>query len=172
MADMRREARAVVESGAFGAPLTERRVAYMRYLGQGHEIAVPVETERLGADDGRALQAAYDREYELLFKRTIPDADVEVLSWGLTVSTAEKMPAADEPGRLSGSPEPAGWRDVHDTESGETAQVPLYRRSELGAGDGLDGPALIVEEQTSTFVSRTFRAVLEPAGNIVLERRV
>ncbi|MCY3754597.1 MAG: hydantoinase/oxoprolinase family protein [Alphaproteobacteria bacterium] len=172
MADMRREARAVVESGAFGAPLTERRVAYMRYLGQGHEIAVPVEAERLGADDGRALQAAYDREYELLFKRTIPDADVEVLSWGLTVSTAEKMPAADEPGRLSGSPEPAGWRDVHDTESGETAQVPLYRRSELGAGDGLDGPALIVEEQTSTFVSRTFRAVLEPAGNIVLERRV
>ena len=74
------------------------------------------------------------------------------------------MPAADEPGRqISGSPEPAGWRDVHDTESGETAQVPLYRRSELGAGDGLDGPALIVEEQTSTFVSRTFRAVLEPA---------
>ena len=171
MADMRREARTVVESGAFGAALTERRVAYMRYLGQGHEIAVPVEAERLGPDDGRALQAAYDREYELLFKRTIPDADVEVLSWGLTVSTVETMPGPDDRAEISAPAEPAGWRDIHDTEGGEAARVPLYRRSDLAAGTGLDGPALIVEEQTSTFVSRAFRALLAPGGNIVLERR-
>ena len=171
MADMRREARAVVESGAFGAALAERRVAYMRYLGQGHEIAVAVEAEHLGPDDGRALQAAYDREYELLFKRTIPDADVEVLSWGLTVSTVETMPAAESGAQVSAAPEPAGWRDLHDTESGEAAKVPLYRRADLAAGDGLDGPALIVEEQTSTFVSRAFRAMLAPGGNILLEKR-
>ncbi len=172
MVDMRREARAVVESGAFGAALAERRVAYMRYLGQGHEIAVAVEAEHLGPDDGRALQAAYDREYELLFKRTIPDADVEVLSWGLTVSTVETMPAAESGAQVSAAPEPAGWRDLHDTESGKAAKVPLYRRADLAAGDGLDGPALIVEEQTSTFVSRAFRAMLAPGGNIVLEKRV
>ena len=171
MADMRREARAVVESGAFGASLTERRVAYMRYLGQGHEIAVPVAAGRLGPDDARALQAAYDREYELLFKRTIPDADVEVLSWGLTVSTVETLPAAESGAQISTTPEPAGWRDIHDTEGGGAAKVPLYRRADLAAGDGLDGPALIVEEQTSTFVSRAFRAMLAPGGNIVLERR-
>ena len=172
MADMRREARSVVESGAFGAALAERRVAYMRYLGQGHEIAVSVEAEHLGPDDGRTLQAAYDREYERLFKRVIPDADVEVLSWGLTVSTAETMPAAEAGTGISAAPEPAGWRDIHDTESGEAARVPLYRRADLAAGDGLDGPALIVEEQTSTFVSRAFRAMLAPGGNIVLDRRV
>ena len=172
MADMRREARAVVESGAFGAPLAERRVAYMRYLGQGHEIAVSVEAEHLSPDDGRALQAAYDREYERLFKRVIPDADVEVLSWGLTVSTVETMPAAEAGAGISAAPEPAGWRDIHDTESGEAARVPLYRRADLAAGDGLDGPALIVEEQTSTFVSPAFRAMLAPGGNIVLDRRV
>ncbi len=171
MADMRREARTVVESGAFGAALTERRVAYMRYLGQGHEIAVTVEAEHLGPDDGRTLQAAYDREYELLFKRTIPDADVEVLSWGLTVSTVETMPSPDDRAEISAPAEPAGWRDIHDTEGGEAARVPLYRRSDLAAGTGLDGPALIVEEQTSTFVSRAFRALLAPGGNIVLERR-
>ena len=172
MADMRREARAVVESGAFGAALAERRVAYMRYLGQGHEIAVAVEAPHLGPGDGQALQAAYDREYERLFKRIIPDADVEVLSWGLTVSTVETLPAAEGGAQRSAAPEPAGWRDIHDTQSGGAARVPLYRRADLAAGDGLDGPALIVEEQTSTFVSRTFRAVLAPEGNIVLERRV
>ena len=171
MADMRREARAVVESGAFGAPLTERRVAYMRYLGQGHEIAVTVAADPLGPADGPALQAAYDRDYERLFGRTIPGADVEVLSWGLTVSTEERLPAAEGEARASTAPAPAGWRELHDRASGEAMQAPLYRRAALGAGSALDGPALIVEEQTTTFVSRAFRATIAPGGNIVLERR-
>ncbi|MCY4320215.1 MAG: hydantoinase/oxoprolinase family protein [Alphaproteobacteria bacterium] len=172
MADMRREARAVVESGAFGAALTERRVAYMRYLGQGHEIAVAVAADHLEPGDGRILQAAYDQEYERLFKRTIPDADVEVLSWGLTVSTEEVMPVPDDRIDAPAAATPVAWRPIFDTQAGATAKVPLYRRSDLAAGDRLDGPALIVEEQTSTFVSSTFRAMLAPGGNIVLERRI
>ena len=39
---MRREATAVVEAGAGGAPLTVTRTAFMRYRGQGHEIEVGV----------------------------------------------------------------------------------------------------------------------------------
>ena len=39
---MRKEAYAVVEKSAGGMPLVESRTAYMRYIGQGHEIAVPL----------------------------------------------------------------------------------------------------------------------------------
>ncbi len=39
---MRDEAVAAVSLGSFGAPVTETRVAYMRYVGQGHEIPVPL----------------------------------------------------------------------------------------------------------------------------------
>ncbi|MEJ1976660.1 MAG: hypothetical protein WDN49_11675 [Acetobacteraceae bacterium] len=35
---MAAEARALVLPGAAGAPVFERRTAYMRYVGQGHEI--------------------------------------------------------------------------------------------------------------------------------------
>src|SRR5262249_24164815 len=37
LAEMSCDARALVEPGARGAPVTERRLAYMRYVGQGHE---------------------------------------------------------------------------------------------------------------------------------------
>ena len=39
LSGMAREVRGLVEPAAHGAALTERRVAYMRYIGQGHEIA-------------------------------------------------------------------------------------------------------------------------------------
>ena len=169
---MREEARAVVESGAFGASLFERRVAYMRYLGQGHEIAVPVDAAHLSPDDGARLQAAYDREYRRLYKRTIPDAEVEVLSWGLTVSTEEILPEPDGRSAAPVAACPADWRTVHDAGTGESARIPLFRRADLAVGSALPGPALIVEEQTTTFVTRGFTAALAPGGNLVLDRQV
>ena len=39
---MREEAVAAVRPGSHGAELTETRTAYMRYVGQGHEIPVPL----------------------------------------------------------------------------------------------------------------------------------
>src|SRR5262249_31423421 len=51
LADMSRDARKLVEPGARGAPIHERRLAYMRYVGQGHEITVPVPLRALAAGD-------------------------------------------------------------------------------------------------------------------------
>ncbi len=171
LAEMREEARGVVESGAFGAPLEERRVAYMRYLGQGHEITVPLEASELVPGDMKTLQEAYDREYRRLYKRIIPDADVEILSWGLTVSTIWQPPAR-EPETAAGVPaRPAGQREIHDTRSGDAISIPLFRRADIPVGGELAGPALIVEEQTSTFVTHGFRATLVPGGTIVLDRQ-
>ena len=42
LTEMAREAAEVVAQGSFGAPTRESRIAYMRYVGQGHEIPVPL----------------------------------------------------------------------------------------------------------------------------------
>ena len=56
LAGMRSEAAAVVASGAPGAPTRERAHAYMRYVGQGHEIGVelPPEVVRGGGGGGNS----------------------------------------------------------------------------------------------------------------------
>ena len=171
MAEMNAEAHAVVESGAFGAPLTERRIAYMRYLGQGHEITVAVPLGTLTQDDRATLQAGYDAEYSRLYKRVIPGADVEILSWGLTVSTVDELPP---PQALPKAGEPAastGVREIYNAESNEDTAVPLYRRPELTPGSTIIGPAIITEDQTSTFITAPFRAIIADNGNIVIERQ-
>ena len=170
MDEMQAEARAVVESGAFGAPLMERRLAYMRYLGQGHEITVAVPLETLGHGAPTTLQETFDVEYRRLYKRTIPDADIEILSWGLTVSTVSELPVARAMPEAGDAARTTDSRAVYDPERDTDSAVPLYRRSDLKPSATITGPAIIVEDQTSTYITAPFRAIIAANGNIVIER--
>ena len=93
--EMRKEAFAVVESGAGGKPLVETRTAYMRYVGQGHEVGVEIPVrvtdKMLGEDAAQKLMEGFEREYHRLYERSIPNLDVEVLTWVLLVSTERDL---------------------------------------------------------------------------------
>ena len=47
-------------------------------------------------------------------------------------------------------------------------EFPCYQRMSLKAGDYINGPALIIEPQTTTLVSPRFDATIDRAGNIIL----
>ena len=55
--EMSREATALVAPGARGLPTFERRVAFMRYVGQGHEIMVvlPQLAKKIATAKNRAM---------------------------------------------------------------------------------------------------------------------
>lgn len=172
---MRDEAHRVVESGAAGQPLVETRTAYMRYVGQGHEVGVEipirVSEAMLGQNASQALLEGFEREYLRLYGRTVPDLEIEILTWVLLVSTAlpaggnpEKMPAAS-------APVPIGERALVDTRTGEVVTANVYARHELSAGARLPGPAVLIERDTATIVSPTFDAEIYPQGHVVMTRK-
>jgi N-methylhydantoinase A len=168
---LKEEARGVVESGARGQRLEERRTAYMRYVGQGHEIVVPVPARALAAGDTAELRRGFEREYQALFQRVIPDGAIEILSWTLTLSTPNSLPKALAAVARGSGAAAIGKRPVFDAASEAFADVPVYRRPDLDPGQTVAGPALIVEDETTTFVSARFDAAIDAAGSIVLERR-
>jgi N-methylhydantoinase A len=172
LAQMSADARALVEPGARGAPTHERRLAYMRYVGQGHEISIAVPVRALSADDAVALRAAFEREYSLLFRRPIPGAGIEVLSWSVLLSTNTRRPEATALVADKPAPSPDGHRPFFDGRAGAFVDVPVYRRARLQAGVRVPGPAIIAEDATSTFVTASFDARIDGAGCIVMDRRV
>jgi N-methylhydantoinase A len=172
LAQMSADARALVEPGARGAPTHERRLAYMRYVGQGHEISVAVPVRALSADDAVALRAAFEREYSVLFRRPIPGAGIEVLSWSVLLSTNTRRPEATALVADKPAPSPDGHRPFFDGRAGAFVDVPVYRRARLQAGVRVPGPAIIAEDATSTFVTASFDARIDGAGCIVMDRRV
>jgi N-methylhydantoinase A len=50
--------------------------------------------------------------------------------------------------------------------------VPLYHRTRMEPGMRVTGPAIIAEDETSTFISAGFDASIDAAGCIVMDRRV
>src|SRR5262249_14390795 len=169
--EMRAEAEAIVRRGAPDAALKEERHAFMRYRGQGHEVMVPLPAGRYAAGDGARLAAAFEAAYRALYSRIIPGVDIEVVSWALSlrapVELAVETPQPTEPYR----PQPSGRRSLFDPGTGETIEVEVYRRADLRAGARIAGPALIVEDETSTVVSPAFDASVDGYGYIELQRR-
>jgi N-methylhydantoinase A len=171
-AAMHGEAEPIVRRGAGAAPLTETRSAFMRYRGQGHEIAVPLPTRPYGAEDAAVFHGAFEQAYRRLYSRVIPGVEVEILSWVLLLSApapSETPTAASAD--ASYSPEPARSRPVFDPETGEFIEVAIHERRNLGRGAVIPGPAVIVEDETSTVISRQFDARIDAFGYIELTRR-
>ena len=172
LAAMREEAEPIVRRGAGAAPLTETRSAFMRYRGQGHEIAVPLPTRSYNTADAATLRAAFEDAYRRLYSRIIPGVEVEILSWVLLLSAPPPAePAAVPPSPTPNTPKPARHRPVFDPELGEFVTVAIYDRRDLKPGAQIAGPAVIVEDETSTVVTRLFDAIVDAFGYIELTRR-
>ncbi len=171
--EMSREARALATPAALGRKLTEERYAFMRYTGQGHEIAVRLPDRPLKAADAAALRETFEAEYRRLFERHIPGARIEILSWSLLVATeAETRKRLRETkAGARGAVKPSGSRLLWDPAEHKARKVDTFERSAIKPGMQIRGPALILESGTSTFVSASFEATADTGGALVLERR-
>jgi N-methylhydantoinase A len=167
--EMAQEVRAWVEPAAYGAKLLERRVAYMRYIGQGHEIAVELPLRALEPGDDAVLRIQYERSYEALFKRIIPGAAIEIMAWSVLIATEIALPELVPAPAASLAPPARETIPVFDGRSGEIIRVPRYRREQLTPGARLAGPAIIAEDETSTFITGAFEAWIDGIGSIVMD---
>jgi len=170
LAAMSAEASEVVAQGAFGAPSVEHRLAFMRYVGQGHEIAVEIPARELTKDDVAAIRAAYDAEYTRFYDRPVPGSDVEILSFAVTVATVVESvkpiaPVADAP-----APRRVRTQAVRDTATGEVADWAVYDRDSMAPGAEVPGPCIVAEAETSTLVGPGWRCRVDGLGYLELDR--
>jgi N-methylhydantoinase A len=165
--EMRAEAEAVVRLGAPDGTLVETRTGFMRYRGQGHEIAVPLPD---GPLDPTVLRAAFDAAYTRMYGRVIPRLEVEAITWTLSLSEAHELPKwLPPPPACVGSVVPARACRLVETTNGETVDAALFERTSLPIGASLAGPCVIVEDGTSTIVPTGYRALIGAARAIVIE---
>ena len=164
------EAAEVVRKGDAAAVPRTRRTAFMRYKGQGHEIEIALPDRSLRTEDIPKLTAAFEAAYSRQFSRPVPGMRIEILNWAVRTAT---QPATPEP--AGAQPESAEHpiaetRPIRCDVAGDMVEAAFVRRETLSPGAWLDGPALIVEPQTTTLVAADFRADVDGFGNLVLTR--
>ena len=168
LADMAAEAEAVVAAGAFDAETRQTRLAFMRYVGQGHEIPVALPVHALTESDVAGLRAAFDAAYARFYDRPVPGSDVEVMSYAVTVATVAAPGVA--PAALPPAASALRRQRVRDAATGDAADWTVVDRAALQPGATVNGPAIIAEAETSTLVGPSWTARVDVRGYLDLRR--
>ena len=169
--EMSAEATALVVPGARGLATFERRMAFMRYVGQGHEITVELPQRALQASDAEALRDGLRARLCRAVRTPHPQCrhrDPELVGPGLDRGHAAGAQGAAP---AAPAPKPVGKRAVFDGRSGRTTDMPVYRRESLPPGSAFSGPAIVAEDETSTYISASFAAHIDASGCIVMDRK-
>jgi len=164
-------AREVVRQAVAQGALTIRRSVDARYIGQGFDLTLALPEGDLEATDAQRLRAQFERLYQTVYGVTMPDQDVELVTWSVTASSPTDVPAPHQQVTRRAAPAAHSRRSVYEPALGSMADFAVYRRDDLGPGDELTGPALIEEAQTTTVVPASFAAYIDSVGTIVMERR-
>ncbi|MBL6456662.1 hydantoinase/oxoprolinase family protein [Belnapia sp. T6] len=135
-------------SGADAEKREIRRLADMRYAGQGSEITIALPE----ALEEAAIRAAFEAAYRALFARTPPGAAIQFVT--LRLSLTAPMPGAGNRlalPRHAGGEARKGSRAVFFPEAAARLETAVWDRYALSPGDSVPGPA-VFEEDESTFV--------------------
>jgi N-methylhydantoinase A len=160
-----------VEPAARGQLVEESRYAFMRYVGQGHEITVALPSSDLSPDDAEWLRAEYETAYEKMYNRSVPHAAIEIVAVSVSCTTAVIHPDRAEPVVRHACEIPAETVEVYDGRHGGRVSVPRYRRQDLTPGTMIAGPAIIVEPETTLYATSNFNIWIDAIGSVVMDRK-
>jgi N-methylhydantoinase A len=161
----------LVTDGVAAEDMSFERYADCRYLGQGYELRVPFDD---GPLDEEALHRCWKRFHELHaeeYGHAFPDSPIELINVRVIArGRLPKLPA------FSVAADPDARKAVVATDpalftvDGELRALAttFYERSKLGAGAVLEGPAVVLQMDSTTVIPPGARAEVLETGDILI----
>ncbi len=148
---------ALAAEGVAVETLQARRSLDLRYRGQSYTLNIPWSD---GADVGEAFhrthQARFGHRLALPVELVNIRLGLEAPALALQLAPAPQVPAG-----------PVG----HVVLPGIGREAAVWERESLAAGQVIDGPALVTEQVSTTWLAPGWRCRVDAAGNLVLDWR-
>ncbi|MGR3566314.1 MAG: hydantoinase/oxoprolinase family protein [Pseudooceanicola nanhaiensis] len=168
--DLKSTAESFVRTGTSGE--IEREItAYMRYAGQGWEIPVVLPDRAFADADREMIAEAFRSRYAAFFGRAVEGPEIEFVTLSVKAQDIRPAPATVRLDTAGARVPAADSRPVFDPARGAALATAILARDSLAPGARVEGPAVIVEAETSTIVTSPFDAVIQPDGTILLIRK-
>jgi N-methylhydantoinase A len=136
------------------------RLADLRYQGQSFELTVE-------AQDLEGLSTRFHAEHERRYGYRIEDEVVELVNLRLVATVARRKPDLQEaPPRRNATPTRRGA-----SFDGRWREIEVWKRSDLGVGSELRGPAVVEFTESTLVVRPEWRARVDEVGTLNLERQ-
>ena len=157
-------------SGLSAEQISYKRSADMRYVGQGHEVAVMLPDGVLSAEHLSRVSKLFSDAYRALYGREGPDVPLEVINWRVVASGPRpelnlKLPTNR---RREGNAR-RGFRRAYFPEPGEYIETAVYDRYALDVGMEFIGPGIVEERESTLIVGARGKARVDERLNIVVE---
>jgi N-methylhydantoinase A len=131
-----------------------------RYRGQSFELTIPYST---------AWKQAFHQAHEQRYGYARPQAPIEVVAARSTLVGQTSRPTLDV-ARTRRRTRPPHER-IRVWCDGRWRRIALYDRARLAWGHRFEGPAVVGEYSSTTWVPTDFRAEVDRFGNLVLTKR-
>lgn len=146
-----------------------RRLADMRYDGQSFEITVDLDGVDLFGDDG-PLVAAFHREYEKVYGYANAGSRLEIRDLRLAAIGETPKPRLERlRGKPNGVTSPAEIAEKQIYHDGRWQPACFLDRAHVVPGRSVQGPAVIKQYDTTTFVPVGYSATADEFGNLLAE---
>ena len=170
--ELRVEGRRVLS--AAGVPDGAVRFRYgidARYAGQGNEITIWVGEGDAWPATIDTVRETFDTEYARIYGMTIPDVEIEAVTWRLSAFAATSSVEPDSSlGTADGPPVPISHRPMTFVRGQSPIDTPVYRRVDLGAGARFDGPAVVEERETTSVIRPGWSVEVAADGSLIATR--
>jgi N-methylhydantoinase A len=160
----------IAAEGVAGADIALHRSADMRYVGEGHEVPVPVPDGMTGSAAIDHLWSAFHQVHQRTFGFAYEgEQDVELVNLRVQAVGRVHRPLAREVagnGRTAGpsTTRPVFWRDKG------WQDCAIFRREGLPRDAALDGPAIVEEYGSTVVVPAGWRLIVDAYSNLMLKR--
>ena len=158
ISDLKHQARSRLVSEGFSEDQVDVECSVDgRYPGQVHLLTIPFATsdQAVSSEDVAAMAANFHAAHEQQFSYSRPDLPIELMHW--RVAGIGRLPSR-VPTRTAGDVVAADDRRVegrraYSPESGEMVEFRVCPAERLGAGQRVDGPAIVQAETTTILVA-------------------
>jgi N-methylhydantoinase A len=168
--EMAEEGRKVLEgSGLLSRDISYQRTADMRYVGQGHEVSVPLPDGTLEAKQLDRISEIFESTYRSLYGRKGPDVPLEVINWRVVARGPQpelNRQLYDDSGNRGDAIK--GSRLAYFSERGYS-ETPIYDRYALEPGMTFAGPAIVEERESTLIIGTRGRARVDEKLQIVVQ---
>ena len=140
----------------------------MRYRGQGFELLVPVDRERIGEEGPAYLADLFREAHRARYGTSPPNDDIEVVTYRLVAQVPGAREVLDQLATATGAIPEVEERPVFF--QGAARPCLFAWRESLPAGFSLAGFAIIEEPTATTVVPPGWRATVDGGGCLVLDQ--
>ena len=172
LAKLEIEARKVVERASSSGSVLCHFSAYMRFVGQRHEIKIRFPSSKLTSSSVHKIRDNFLEAYRSQYSQTMPNVDMEVVGWSVTAFLKQPPITIRSNKVKSKGVRPQNTRNALDFITGKNVEHNVYSREKLAIGSKIIGPAIIEEDQTTTLIPKNFAAQINGYGYLVIEEHI